>query len=75
MEDRNMMSDDKIVGYIHRQYEIQTIFVASADPLSGRVGKAKSACRKQAGGRLGVAVTGQTMLGQHELVGAAGTKV
>ena len=43
MEDRHMMSDDNIVGYIHRKYEIQTIFVASADPLSGRVGKAKSA--------------------------------
>ena len=51
MEDRNMMSDDKIVGYIHRQYEIQTIFVASADPLSGRVGKAKSAGMMHAGNK------------------------
>ena len=51
MEDRHMMSDDNIVGYIHRKYEIQTIFVASADPLSGRVGKAKSACMMHAGNK------------------------
>ena len=51
MEDRNMMSDDNIVGYIHRKYEIQTIFVASADPLSGRVGKAKIAGMMHAGNK------------------------
>ena len=55
MEDRNMMSDDNIVGYIHRKYEIKTIFVVSADPLSltvsGRVGKAKSAGMMHAGNK------------------------
>ena len=65
MEDRNMMSDDNIVGYIHRKYEIQTIFVASADPRvrACRQGKEcrHDAYRKQVGGKLGVAVTGRTM--------------
>ena len=46
-----MMSDDNIVGYIHRKYEIKTIFVVSADPLSGRVGKAKSAGMMHAGNK------------------------
>ena len=49
--------------------------LVSPDPLSRvcRQGKEESrhdAGRKQAGGRHGAAVTGQTMPGQQELVGA-----